>query len=183
MLHPHAIGRLTCATTGAVLTGMAYANQTAVTQTISQFSLTAFGIRLANTGNPSFPRDNGYWDFVDIYSHTHTFFHEPYDRDTIKYAQTIYQPGAALEFSSLGLLNLTAPEFTGKVMITTGEHDLLACGGECYSTFETGLQAYVFPAATALKTYVHPGSGHGINFARNATGFFGEIVGFLDSNI
>ncbi|KAI9687994.1 MAG: hypothetical protein M1820_010356 [Bogoriella megaspora] len=164
---------------GAVLTGTAYANATdAIPFAISFIS---FAPRLATTVNPPFDRDSGYLGFGDIYAHTSAFFHEPYDIPTIEYAQSIYQPAAVLEFVSLTSLNLNASAFKGKVLVTTGEFDFPACGGECKSTYQGGVADLLF-SGTKPETYIHPGAGHGVNFAANATGFFGRIVAFLDGN-
>jgi hypothetical protein len=74
--------------------------------------------------------------------------------------------------------------FKGSVLVTTGENDLLACGGNCtVSYYATGQQDALFSSAKVVETYLHPNAGHGTNFAANATGFFGKIVSFLDRNI
>ena len=31
-----------------------------------------------------------------------------------------------------------------------------------------------------IEAFVHPGAGHGVNFARNATEFYENINGFLE---
>jgi len=82
----------------------------------------------------------------------------------------------------LSTLVLAAPTFKGKVLVTTGEFDLPVCGGECNSTFANGGQKSVFAGAEVVETYLHPGAGHGVNFAVNATGFYDVLTSFLDRN-
>ncbi|KAF2187680.1 alpha/beta-hydrolase [Zopfia rhizophila CBS 207.26] len=168
---------------GAVLTGIGYANSTDLASVAIAWLPSAFASRIASTLSPHYSSlDTGYVGFGDIYAHAETFFHEPFNIPTIEYAQSISQPFAMAEFLTLGGLNLAANEFSGPVFVTTGEFDLGICGGECRSTFAAGVAKVLFPSSKALETYVHPGAGHGINYGANATGFYGEIVGFLDRN-
>jgi pimeloyl-ACP methyl ester carboxylesterase len=171
---------------GVVLTGLGYPNATIdLAAGSAAWGPTAFSARIASTVNPnlwpSFTYDTGYVTFADIYNHVDTFFRE-YEQDAAEYANTIAQPLAVTELTSLATLDLDAGGYKGKVFVTTGEYDLLLCGGECYSTFKTGVQETVWRSADVLETYVHPGSGHGVNFNKNATGFYGEIFSFLDRN-
>lgn len=132
----------------------------------------------------TFARDTGFVDFGDIYSHAQTFFYAPYDVPTVEYAQSIRQPLSILEYVTGGLADLESPNFTGPILLTTGVHDLMNCDGNCTTTYyDGGLQNATFPNANAVEVYLHPDAAHGVNFARNATGFYGEIVSFLDRNI
>ncbi|KAF2799866.1 alpha/beta-hydrolase [Melanomma pulvis-pyrius CBS 109.77] len=163
---------------GAVLTGLGYPNATDAANAATPWVPTAFAARI-----PSHSRlDTGYLAFGDIYAHTETFFHPPYSIPTIEYAQSISQPFAIVELISLRTLQLSAPAFKGKVLVTTGEFDFLVCGGECKSTYAANGANQVFSGAEVVETYLHPGAGHGINFAANATGFYNVITSFLDRN-
>ena len=99
-----------------------------------------------------------------------------------QYAQSISQPLAIAELLSLGTLPLAAPEYKGKVLVTTGEFDFIVCSGECKSTFNEGAYKGVFNGTKDVEGYVHPGSGHGVNFNANATGFYNVIGEFLDKS-
>jgi hypothetical protein len=116
-----------------------------------------------------------------MYAHISTFLHN-YEKDVAEYANSITQPFSVAEIEALGLVDLPAPGFKGKVLIASGQYDLL-CGGDCYSTFKDGLQKLIWSGATKLEMYVHPGSGHGVNFNRNATGMYEVVVNFLDDNL
>ena len=127
--------------------------------------------------------DNGYVAFGDIFRHIQCFFHQPaYDIEAAKFAQSISQPSAGAEVVSILAVNLTAPEYKGKVLITSGQYDLLVCTGNCTASYETGTQKEKFPKAN-ITTYVHPDAGHGINLGHNATGFFEHILGYVNSNV
>ncbi|KAK5045486.1 hypothetical protein LTR84_009104 [Exophiala bonariae] len=173
---------------GAVLTGMALGNDSIdpfpLAAVIPRFLSTAFRPRLADTDGHDFVRDTGYADFGDIYAHAQLFFRAPYDISTVEYAQSIRQPLSLLEFLSVSALNYHAPSFTKPIMLTTGENDFLVCGGNCTTSFyQVGEQASTYSHAQVIETYLHPHAGHGTNFATNATGFYGEIMSFLDRNI
>jgi hypothetical protein len=155
---------------------LAYPNATDLATLATPWIPTAFASRIASK------KDTGYLEFVDIYAHSETFFHPPYSVPTIKYAQSISQPFAITELLSLNTLTLAAPKFKGKVLVTTGEFDLGVCGGECKSTFAAGGEKQVFAGAKTVETYLHPGAGHGVNFAANASGFYDVITSFLDRN-
>jgi pimeloyl-ACP methyl ester carboxylesterase len=177
----------------ALLTGLAFSGNPVTGPLLQHFVLTVFAGRLANTVDPPFARDNSYFGFGDIYAHAHGFFYPPFDLPTLEYAQSIYQPAAIAEIAHIPtppqdpedpLAGVRADGYTGALLLASGEHDLV-CSGDCRTVFndEYALQGKVFPNAEPLETYVHPGAGHGVNFARNSTGFFGELIGFLDRNL
>ena len=157
---------------------MAYPTKEDYASVTAGFGPTAFAARIPAHST----HDNGYLGFGDIYAHTETFFHPPYSIPTIEYAQSIAQPLGISELLSLRTLNLPAPEFKGKVLVTSGEFDFVLCGGECKSTYAAGVAQGVFSGAKVVDTYLHPNGGHGVNFANNATGFYGVITTFLDKN-
>jgi pimeloyl-ACP methyl ester carboxylesterase len=168
----------------AVLTGYAFDSDEFVTSIQTHWLLTIFAARIYDLGR--YAKATGYLGFGDVYAHVQGFFKAPLDIPTVKYAQSIYQPTAV--GTLVGGAGATGPPvfaeaFDKPVFLTTGQYDIV-CGGECYSSFyETGQQNLLFPKAAPFESYVHPGAGHGINFAANATGFYGEIVGFLDRNL
>jgi hypothetical protein len=120
---------------------------------------------------------------VDIIAFAQLFFHAPFDASTVEYAWSLGQPASLIEmlvaFASIGV----AKDYKGAAMLATGEYDVLSCGGNCARVIEYGVQNATFPSAKAIETYLHPGAGHGVNFARNATTFFGKLTGFVDRNV
>ncbi len=163
----------------AVLTGIAYANSPDYTGKVLSETLAA---RIATSlpGCADHDLDTGYLNSADIYAHINGFFKKPaYEIAAAEYAWTIVQPFGITEYLSTTLSSILAPAFTGSVFVTCGEFDLAACAGECYSTFAQQQVKGVFPMSKKIETYVHPGAGHGVNFATNATGFYQEIFGFL----
>ena len=139
-------------------------------------------VKAASSFRPPLQLDSGYVGFGDIYSHAQGFFHQPFDIPTIEYAQSIIQPASPAEVLSGNAIKFDSPAYKGKMLITTGEFDLIGCGGNCAPRFEYGVQNNTYPS-TKVETYLHPGAGHGINFARNATGFYATILDFLDRNM
>jgi pimeloyl-ACP methyl ester carboxylesterase len=123
--------------------------------------------------------DTGYIGFADIAAQVNTFFKAPYELGTVEYADSISAPAAISEFLSQASLSLPL-EFGKPVLVATGEFDLPFCGGECHSTYAEQQLNAVFPKSTLIDTFLHPGAGHGINFAENATGFYAGISGFLE---
>jgi len=72
-----------------------------------------------------------------------------------------------------------ADVFVWQVLILNGEYDRGNCGGNCTGILQ-GPAMEVFPEANPpVDTYVHPGSGHGVNFNVNATGAYGVIFDFI----
>jgi hypothetical protein len=65
------------------------------------------------------------------------------------------------------------------VLVTTGEFDFGLCGGDCYPTYAAQKLETVFPESKYIDAFIHPGAAHGVNFAKNATGFYGGITAFL----
>lgn len=170
-------------TPGAVLTGAALPNATDPSHYFRDLSQTIQNAHLASTLNPPFDRDSGYIGLGDIYAHAEAFFHQPFDIPTIEYAQSIMQPSSLLEMLSSASVDFTAPSYNGSILVTTGQYDILACGGNCPPRFEYGVQNETFPAAKTVETYLHPGAGHGVNFANNATSFYAKIIDFIDRNV
>jgi pimeloyl-ACP methyl ester carboxylesterase len=124
--------------------------------------------------------DTGYLTFGDIFAHVNTFFKAPaYELDAAEYAHSIAQPYGIAELLSFGQDSVVAPAFAGPVLVTTGEYDFAMCRGECYSSFAGQRLESVFPKSRVLEAFVQPGAGHGVNFARNASGFYEGIGGFL----
>ncbi|KAF2728929.1 alpha/beta-hydrolase [Polyplosphaeria fusca] len=168
---------------GIVLTGLAFPtkNDTA-SGFVQPFVNTIFANRIGSTLSPAFSdRDTGYIGFGDIFAHVHAFFHQPnYETQAAEYAQSISQPGTVLEFATLATLSQSAQAYKGDVLVTTGEFDILICSGECYSTYAPkAAKKEVFTGANRVETYILPGAGHGVNFAKNAMVAYKVIGTFL----
>lgn len=165
---------------GAVLTAIAYAPVPDQRNLLIETAAP----RIASNISPSqsIDLDTGYLTFADIYAHINAFFKGPnYEVDVAKYANTLVAPFAITEYIGPGA-SFLSPDFEGPVLVTSGEFDIAVCGGECYSTFEQQNLTALFPKSRLLEGYVHPGAGHGINFGKNATGFYTVITEFLDKS-
>ncbi|KAK8064623.1 hypothetical protein PG994_007261 [Apiospora phragmitis] len=163
---------------GIILTGTGY-NATAMA-----FPVAFEGVRgnIATTVSPAkyMGLDSGYLAPADIYGLT-VFFFNPvdFDPEALWYSQYIAQPLAAIELLPAVAGSPGATNFTGPVMILTGEVDLPNCGGNCNGGILEHPTREIFSKAKPFKTAVHPNSGHGINFNPNATGAFGVMMDFL----
>jgi pimeloyl-ACP methyl ester carboxylesterase len=122
--------------------------------------------------------DTGYIGFADIAAHVNTFFKAPYELGAVEYADSISVPAAISEY--LSQTAIPPRQFAKPVLVATGEYDLAFCGGECHSTYAEQQLNAVFPKSTLIDTFLHPGAGHGVNFAENATGFYAGISRFLE---
>lgn len=110
-----------------------------------------------------------------------TFFKQPfYDINVVKAAGTNKQPFAFMEVITLGITPL-GTNFTGPVLVLTGEYDFIFCTGYCGGILVPDAEK-TFPDSKGLEVYMQPDSGHGINLSLNATGSFGVIVDFLAKN-
>ena len=126
--------------------------------------------------------DNSYITFGDIYAYIENFHHQGnYELEAAKYAYSITQPSSAPGFASAQQLNLFAPGFKGKVMLTTGEFDYALCNGNCTAVYAEKVYEDAYPKAGVIYPYLLPGAGHGINLEKDAKIFYAEITKFLAS--
>ncbi|KAK2813287.1 hypothetical protein FQN50_000601 [Emmonsiellopsis sp. PD_5] len=162
---------------GVILTGYGFTSNGAVT-------MEAFNPRIAAQQDPKKfgELDAGYITWSDVYSNVNSFFKAPeYTIPTAKFTEKMKQPFATLEFLSINTLELSAPKFTGPVMIITGEFDFLVCAGYCPGELEEPGKK-LFKGSRDFQPYVQPGAGHGMNFHKNATGGYRVIMEFLGRN-
>ncbi|KAE8447325.1 hypothetical protein EG329_010883 [Mollisiaceae sp. DMI_Dod_QoI] len=146
---------------GAILTGIGYHVPD------SDVAFEAWQPRLARLQSPGRWRqlDGGWVTWVDIWANVNTFFKAPfYDQKVVEYAEANKQPFALMEVISLSITDLHSPNFTGPVLVMSGEFDLIFCNGDCTPLLEPYAKPY-FPASKDLMVHVQPGSGHGINFS------------------
>ncbi|KAF2482664.1 hypothetical protein BDY17DRAFT_251478 [Neohortaea acidophila] len=75
-------------------------------------------------------------------------------------------------------------EFTGPVLVISGQNDLPFCGGNCdqsftgYPTLPAAAQR-LFPNASAYQTVIVPGSGHGLNLQYTHPFTYAQVNGFF----
>lgn len=166
---------------GVVLTGIGY--DTTNPGGIFEAFVPRIANALQNSNGLWKDRDNGYLSVADIFALVGSFFHPgAYGTPAVEYAQTIAQPFAASELSSLGLLHLNASAFGGPVMIASGEQDLLLCGGDCNTAYAAVSPRLFFSGAQNLTVYLQPNAGHGINLNIGARQTYTQITDFLEQN-
>ncbi|KAK8072846.1 hypothetical protein PG996_006194 [Apiospora saccharicola] len=140
-------------------------------------------LNIANSVSPTkyLGLNSGYLAFADIYGNSGTFFNPAhFDPDALWYTQHIAQPLAAIELLPGASGPPGATNFTGPVLLLTGEYDF-NCAGNCNGILEHPARE-IFRKSKAFQAAVHPKSGHGINFNPNATGAFGVMTDFLSQS-
>lgn len=95
-----------------------------------------------------------------------------FDIGAAVYAEMTKQPVALGEIFTLGNGAPASSPHTGPALVLTGRQDTIYCGGDCLATGGTAASipagvAKAFPNASKFEAYIHPNTGHGINFHKN----------------
>jgi pimeloyl-ACP methyl ester carboxylesterase len=165
----------------AIFTGLGYAPEG-----FAPF-LEAYQPRIAAFQDPSKfgELDTGVLTWVDVLANINTYFKQPnYEFDVVEYSEIVKQPYTVGEVLSLQLglgVVADAGNFTGPVLVVTGEYDFFACAGRCDGFLENNLTP-LYSGASSLEIAIHPDSGHSINYNKNATGAYQVITNFLQSH-
>ena len=123
--------------------------------------------------------DLSYVTTADVFAAINMFFKAPfYDRRVAHFGEATKQPFSLFELLTVG--PTPAPDYKGPVLVISGEFDFPTCAGYCPGALNIKGFRKFFPKVKALETYVQPNSGHVLNFAKNATGFYEAIFAFLD---
>ncbi|TVY22612.1 hypothetical protein LHYA1_G008564 [Lachnellula hyalina] len=163
---------------GLILTGFSYNGSNP-----NNFALAA-QLKIASSLNPAkWNRlDTGYVTPVDIYANVNGFFKAPdYDLAVAEYTEYNKAPFAIGEFLTVTAIDILPVAFKGVAMVIAGQRDFIVCQSQCDDVIEHPA-AEIFSQASAFKAVSYPGSGHGINFALNATGAYEEIFSYLGAN-
>ncbi|TKA77437.1 hypothetical protein B0A49_02329 [Cryomyces minteri] len=129
----------------------------------------------------------GYLTWSDLTANIFAFLYPGFFEDAISlFAEKTKQPVTLGEI--LTLAGPIAPnKFAGPVQVVTGRQDQIYCGGDCLAT-GTQLPSIpaaaqvLFPNASAFQAYIHPNTGHGLNFHYNATGAYHVIQQWFQSH-
>ncbi|KAF2132307.1 alpha/beta-hydrolase [Dothidotthia symphoricarpi CBS 119687] len=132
---------------------------------------------------------SGYMVSADLTNLQYAFlFPGMYDIGIALAGEQTKQPVTVGELLTIGSAPAMSP-FTGPVLVVTGEHDVPFCGGNCYAPLPNATAADIpagvvaaFPNASAFKSHIQPGTGHGLTFHYNATAGYQVIQDFLASN-
>jgi hypothetical protein len=77
----------------------------------------------------------------------------------------------------------SAPDFTGPVLVLTGNEDEIFCGGDCSKLSGAASipaeAAGIFPRAKSFQAYVQPHCGHAVNVHYNSTAAYRVMNAFL----
>ena len=146
--------------------------------------LLGFAPRIARLHHPDVfsTFDPAYVTTRDIFAAVTMFFKAPeYDHHIAHFTEgTLKQPFSPFEV--LTVAPTAVPHYKNPVLVISGEFDFPSCEGDCGNgalKVDDDLKEK-FPKAEVLETYIQPGAGHAVNFAKNATGFYEVIFGFLD---
>ena len=119
--------------------------------------------------------------WVDRWAQIINYYKAPnYDDAAVNFAETAKEPFAIAEFLTLLSGPMDASGYKGPALHLSGELDYIVCDGYCPGIFEEPARTLYRNAKLQLS--LHPGTGHNINFHHNATGAYGVITGFLESN-
>lgn len=109
------------------------------------------------------------------------FFKAPqYDPAIADFGELTKQPFSPFELLTVGPTAVS--HYSGPVLVISGEFDFPICNGDCaHGALEVDQDLKdKFPHVDVLETYIQPGTGHVVNFAKNATGFFDVVLGWLE---
>ncbi|EXJ58983.1 hypothetical protein A1O7_06414 [Cladophialophora yegresii CBS 114405] len=120
----------------------------------------------------------------------HTNFLGPgqYDPDIVAYAYANGQPAAMGELLTIGGAMYGTSDFSGPVMVITGERDLPFCGGNCYVTGDNNADSIpdmakrFFPNAKDVNVTIVAGGGHGLNMEYGHETVYRAMNDFLGSS-
>ncbi|APA11636.1 hypothetical protein sscle_08g064060 [Sclerotinia sclerotiorum 1980 UF-70] len=129
---------------------------------------------------------NGYLTWANLGSNQFAFFAPPYyDPAIAEYTEQHKEPFTTGELLTMAGQPSSAPEFTGPVLILTGNEDEIFCGGNCSQTGANSAPnipaqaAVVFPKARAFVPYIQPRCGHAVNVHFNSSGAYRVMNEFL----
>ncbi|TVY13744.1 hypothetical protein LARI1_G008200 [Lachnellula arida] len=173
---------------GLVLTGFSYNGSN------SNYFILAAQLQMASSQNPakwnqldstSMPMSMGEFFPTPKRSSANgleRFFKAPdYDVAVVEYADQNKAPFAIGELLTVTATDLLPTAFKGVAMVIAGQYDFIECQSQCDDVIEHPATE-IFANAAAFKAVSYPGSGHGLNFALNATGFYEEIFSYLGEN-
>ncbi len=74
-----------------------------------------------------------------------------------------------------------ADRFYGDVLVVTGDHDFLFCGGSCYvnDTSYPAMVSTLYPNASSFESYLPQVTGHGLNLHYSAPVTYKEMLDWL----
>ncbi|QSZ36697.1 hypothetical protein DSL72_006578 [Monilinia vaccinii-corymbosi] len=129
---------------------------------------------------------DGYITWSNLGANQLAFLAPPYYDPAIgEYSERTKEPFTTGELLTLEAQPSSAPDFTGPVLVLTGNEDAIFCGGNCSSTSSgaaTNIPAQaqsLFPKSSAFEAYVQPRCGHAVNVHFNSSGAYRVMNGFL----
>ncbi|CAD6444632.1 2bee58ee-68e3-4ef4-b72e-cfb7ab717c3f [Sclerotinia trifoliorum] len=130
---------------------------------------------------------NGYITWANLGSNQFAFLAPPYyDPAIAEYTEEHKEPFTTGEILTIAGQPSSAPEFTGPVLVLTGNEDQIFCGGNCSETGSANSApnipaqaAVVFPKARTFVPYVQPRCGHAVNVHFNSSGAYKVMNEFL----
>jgi pimeloyl-ACP methyl ester carboxylesterase len=147
------------------------------------------GLNLAIAGHNDPTRfdnlSNGFLVPSTIISIQFGFFRTPnFDPLVLAAAETAKQTFTFGELFTKSQLAVSAPNYTGPVIIVDGENDLDKCDGNCLippDLLATTLATQFSVAKSSSTSYVAPTTGHGLNLHYTAKPAYAEILKFISA--
>lgn len=106
-----------------------------------------------------------------------------FDPEALLWAANNTSPTSIGEVTQIGVPGRN--NFTGPLLVITGERDLVFCGGDCYQTGNPEVlsilnsSTLLVPDAKPLETIVVPRGGHGLNMEYGHKQTYADINKFL----
>ncbi|KAJ5216966.1 hypothetical protein N7468_009974 [Penicillium chermesinum] len=164
---------------GIVLTGFS------MNSTFLPWFLIGSGFQQARSGKNPQNYTAGYLSPATPSNVEYNFFYPgSFDPKLLALTFQTSQPVTIGELLTIGSAAPLQSNFTGPVLVITGENDIPFCGGDCFATggAATSIPAaskIAFSAAKAFSAIVPPKTGHGLNWHYTAASTYKQITNFL----
>ncbi|KZT32869.1 hypothetical protein SISSUDRAFT_1037451 [Sistotremastrum suecicum HHB10207 ss-3] len=164
-----------------ILTGFAGGDNVGILISLGAFGATIASQALKNANTPS----NSYFAVGSFIDFQQGFLKYPFfDAAT---TTTIFNTRGTVTIGELTTLAIPASapatDFTGRVLVVTGNNDHFFCAGNCAETVNgvtlPNVAAGLFPAASDFKSIVPLNTGHAINLHQSAPATFAAIQSWI----
>ncbi|KAF8970842.1 Alpha/Beta hydrolase protein [Flammula alnicola] len=149
-------------------------------------AIASFGLTIASQQNPGrfASLSNSYLTIATISNDQLNFFDFPFfDPRVLQIASDTKATATLGEFLSQSAS--VAINYTNPVIVVTGAHDFIFCGGNCYQSINGSTNLIepskdLFPAVQNFEYFIPANVGHGINLHYGAPEVFSKIQAWIE---